>query len=249
MRQIRLSLHVFDVDEATLAEWVTKHGQKGLTDGLALACGLFLKRPAALATFERDVAPKVRGALRKLGASEAEAEEHLQLARTRLLVDNGGQRLTTYRGVGAFDAFVTTIAVRLWTDSHRKPSTESDDALAQLPAALDLERALARSGQKDHFASAFRAALAALTARERTLLRLSLVEGASIDALAPMYGVSRATIARWVAAAKSALQLGTLSRLSSTTKLQGAELQGLMTSLESGFDMSLRRFVVEAAEQ
>jgi len=248
LRQIRLALGVFGVDENELAAWVEKYGRGGSRDGLALACGLFHKSAEALAAFERDVAPRVKGALRKLGASDAEAEEHLQLARARLLVEEGGRRLTSYRGVGAFDAFVTTIAVRSWTDQHRKPAATSDDELARMPAALDLERALSRSRQREHFTAAFRAALAALSSRERTLLRLSLVEGSSIDALAPMYGVSRATVARWLASARTALQAGTLSRLSSSTRLEGAELHGLMTSLESGFDVSLRRFVVEAAD-
>lgn len=254
LRQIRLSLRVpsdfgFEVEPEQLAAWVAKHGHTGKDPGLGLACALFHRDPRAHAAFERTVAPKVRGALRKLGASEAEAEEHLQLARTRLLVDDGGARLASYRGVGSFDAFVTTVAVRSWTDAHRRPATVPDDDLARLPAAMDLERALSRSGQQSQFAAAFRSALEALSARERGLLRLSLVEGASIDALAPMYGVSRATVARWLASARSSLQRETLSRLSSSTKLGGADLDGLMASLESGFDLSLRRFVAEAADE
>lgn len=256
VERIRLALCVpptdawgFELDGQLLAAWIQEHGHRGTDPGLQLACALFHRVPQAQAAFERVIAPKVRGALRKLGASEAEAEEHLQLARTRLLVDDGGARLASYRGVGSFEAFVTTVAVRSWTDAHRRPPTVSDDDLARLPAAVDLERALSRSGQKQHFAAAFRAALTSLSARERGLLRLSLVEGASIDALAPMYGVSRATVARWLAAARASLQRETLSRLSSSTRLEASELHGLMASVESGFDLSLRRFVVEAAEE
>ena len=61
--------------------------------------------------------------------------------------------------------------------------------------------------------------------------------------------VSRATLARWLAAAKQALHVQTLSLFSQGTRLQGVELEGLMASLESGFDLSLRRLVVEAARQ
>jgi lysyl-tRNA synthetase class 2 len=71
--------------------------------------------------------------------------------------------------------------------------------------------------------------------------------GASIDELAPLYQVSRATVARWLASARQQLQKGTLDRLSKGTRLEGVELDGLMASLESGFDVSLRRFVEEAA--
>ena len=177
-----------------------------------------------------------------------EAEEHLQAARVRLLVDDGGSRLKGYRGLGSFDAFVTTVAVRALSNARQAVRPSDDEkAIAALPAAADLERALSRSGQQQHFAEAFRGALAALSARERALLRLNLVEGASIDELAPMYAVSRATVARWLASAKQALQHQTISALSLHTRVQGPELEHLLTSLQSGFDLSLRRFVAEAA--
>lgn len=241
----------FAPDAALLGAWVGQCATgplDRLDPGVALACGLFHQHPLALGCFERRVAPKVRAALRKLGATEAEADEHLQATRTKLLVDDGGARLKSYRGLGSFDAFATTAAVRAWYSAHQKakPAAE-DDALAKLPAAVDLERALARTGQQAHFAEAFRQALAELSPRERALLRLNLVDGASVDELAPMYAVSRATVARWLSAARTALQGRTVRALAQRTKLGGTELDGLMASLESGFDLSLRRFVAEAA--
>ena len=62
-----------------------------------------------------------------------------------------------------------------------------------------------------------------------------------------MYAVSRATVARWLSAARTSLQGRTVRALGQRTKLGGVELDGLMASLESGFDLSLRRFVAEAA--
>ncbi len=238
----------FAGDPGLLGAWVAEHGADQPDPGLALACALFHRDAAALACFERRVAPRIKAALRKLGATDAEADEHVQTTRTRLLVDDGGARLKTYRGLGSFDAFATTAAVRAWHSSHQKAKpADGDDALARLPTTADLERALARTGQKQHFADAFRQALAELSPRERALLRLNLVDGASIDELAPMYAVSRATVARWLAAARVSLQGRTVRALAQRTKLGGAELDGLMASLESGFDLSLRRFVTEAA--
>lgn len=242
----------FDVslDLGRLEAWVNEVSKSSdkLDPGIVLACGLFHRQPDALACFERAVAPRVRAALKKLGADETGTEEHLQTARTRLLADDGGSRLKHYRGVGSFEAFVVTTAVRSLTDAHRGPSRKSDDEpLARLPAALDLERQLARTGQAHHFTTAFKESLDALSPRERALLKLNLVDGASIDALAPLYQVSRATVARWLAAARQALQKGTLDRLATRTQLSATDLDGLMASLESGFDISLRRFVEEAA--
>lgn len=242
-----------DVERERLEAWVSEVAKKApsaLDPGIVLACALFHQQPDSLRCFEAFVSPKVRAALQTLGATDAAVEEHLQATRTRLLVEQQGARLKHYRGVGTFEAFVITTAVRALTDAHRGPTqreTSDDERLAKLPAAVDLERQLARTGQSALFAEAFRASLAALSPRERALLKLNLVDGASIDELAPMYQVSRATVARWLASARQALQRGTLERLSTRTKLEGGELDGLMASLESGFELSLRRFVTEAA--
>lgn len=239
-------------DVARLEAWVRDVATKSadqLDAGIVLACALFHREPTALPAFERHVTPRVRAALRKLGATDPAIEEHLQGTRTRLITDDQGARLKHYRGVGSFEAFVITTAVRALTDAHRGPRhVESDDEpLARMPAAVDLERQLARSGQAAFFSEAFREALAALAPRERALLKLNLVDGASIDELAPLYQVSRATVARWLASARQALHRGTLDRLASRTRLDAPELASLMTSLESGFDLSLRRFVTDAA--
>lgn len=244
----------FSCDVDQLEAWVktvTTTAPDRLDPGIVLACALFHRVPAALTSFEQQVAPRVKAALKKLGAPDSAVDEHLQATRTRLLADDQGARLKHYRGVGSFEAFVITTAVRSLTDAHRGPQQKDtdDEPLSKLPAAVDLERQLARSGQAQFFAAAFRESLAALTPRERALLKLNLVDGASIDELAPLYQVSRATVARWLASARQALQRGTLERLSQRTKLGGSDLDGLMASLESGFDVSLRRFVAEAAPE
>ncbi len=244
----------FALEEALLAAWIADCVTAPLERvdvGVVIACGVFHRNPAAIACFEQRVVPRVRASIRKLGVKATEAEEHLQTTRVRLFAEDQGARLKTYRGLGTFEAFVTTVAVRAWYSARSKGQTiVNDDAqLASLPAAVDLERALARCGQQQHFATAFRQALAGLPPRERALLRLNLVEGASIDELAPMYLVSRATVARWLSTAKQLVQVRTIGLLSQRTKLVGEELDGLMASLESGFDLSLRRLVVEAAEQ
>ncbi|MCU0695485.1 MAG: sigma-70 family RNA polymerase sigma factor [Myxococcaceae bacterium] len=241
------------VERERLEAWLSEVAKKppaALDPGIVLSCALFDQRPEALRCFEAFVTPKVKAALRKLGATDVAVEEHLQATRTRLLVEHQGARLKHYRGVGTFEAFVITTAVRALTDAHRGPTqreTSDEEPLAKLPAAVDLERQLARTGQSALFANAFRESLAALSPRERALLKLNLVDGASIDELAPLYQVSRATVARWLASARQALQRGTLERLSARTRLAGGDLDGLMASLESGFELSLRRFVTEAA--
>jgi RNA polymerase sigma-70 factor (ECF subfamily) len=236
----------------TLRAWVEPMSAElpSLDAGVALACGLFHQQPEAQRSFEQHVAPRVKAALHRAGATPVETDELMQASLTRVLVEQKGERLRQYRGHGTFPAFVITVALRLFTNARTalKPQS-SDDGLQHLPAALDLERHLARSQHKEHFAKAFQGALDALAPRQRTLLKLNLVNGSSIDELAPMYQVSRATVARWLAQSREALRGETLRRLSATTRLDGDDLEGLMASLESSFDVSLRRFIAEATPE
>ena len=238
----------FEVPLAQLRPWVEPMSAlPNLDAGVALACGLFHQHPDARAYFQAQVLPRVRAALHRAGASGVETDELLQASLTRVLVENDGARLRQYRGQGTFPAFLITVALRLFTTARTAgPSTTSDEGLERMPAALDLERHLSRHQNRAHFSQAFRAALEALPARQRTLLKLNLVNGASIDELAPMYQVSRATVARWLAQSRDALRLETLKRLSASTRLEGDDLEGFLASLESGFDVSLRRFISEA---
>lgn len=238
------------VDAGRLERWLEQVDARAEADAdVVLTCGLFHRDPWALSEFERSVAPRVLAALSKLGADEASAAECLQATRVRLLVDEGGRRLTQYRGIGSFAAFVITAAVRALSVQHRgrRVQLEPEAALRSLSAATDLERQVARVGQTALFERAFRDALGSLSTREVALLKLNLVDGASIDELAGVYRVSRATAARWLASARSALKSSTLSRLSSLTRLERHDVKSLFDSVVSSLNLSLRRFVAEAA--
>lgn len=232
-----------------LREWVAPMNASAdsLDPGVALACALFHQVPEARTAFEKHVVPRVRQGLQRAGATGFELDELVQDALTRVLVENGGERLKQFRGQGTFAAFVVTVAMRLFSTRRGKTRHESGgEGLDALPLALDLEKHLSRHQNRAHFAEAFRGALDALDPRQRTLLKLSLVNGSSIDELAPMYQVSRASVARWLVQAREQLRAETLKRLAGTTRLERGDLEGLMASLESGFDVSLRRFIAEA---
>jgi RNA polymerase sigma-70 factor len=51
---------------------------------------------------------------------------------------------------------------------------------------------------REAFREALQEALAMLTAREKTLLRLHFLDGMNIDALGTVFQVHRATVARWL---------------------------------------------------
>ncbi|WP_395812894.1 sigma factor-like helix-turn-helix DNA-binding protein [Archangium minus] len=60
-------------------------------------------------------------------------------------------------------------------------------------------------------------ALAALPSRERTVLRLHLVEGLSLERIGTVYRTHKSTVSRWLARAREEVLAGTRSRLASPT--------------------------------
>lgn len=184
--------------------------------------------------------------LRPPGATAHECDEVVQKTRVLLLVEQQRNRLCSYQGQGSFASFVTTTALRLFTRGRRQSGRddEGEAALRRLPAMVDLERRVSRLEHQALFADAFHRAVQGLTSRERLLLQLSHVKGLSIDVLAPMFDISRATAARWVARAREALREGTLKHLAERTQLDREDVSGLVASLHTQFDVSLTRLLV-----
>jgi RNA polymerase sigma-70 factor (ECF subfamily) len=215
--------------------------------GLYLAAACLRGVPAAIEAFEREVLPSAKRALAGR-ADAAVVDEILQRVRARLLTQlHGAPRLAIYGGRGPIGGFVRTVAVHLLSDDEAAARpTEDDDALAALPEAADVEAGLCRLDQQAQFREAFREALATLSPRDRALLRLSLLDGLSIDDLAPMYGAHRATVARWLTAARELLAARTRQALATRLGLRPAELESLLGGVLSRFDLSLSRLMRES---
>lgn len=95
------------------------------------------------------------------------------------------------------------------------------------------------------FETAIERALTRLSVRDRTLLRLHLAERLSIDALGAMYSVSRATAARWLAAARGALAQGVRDDLRARLHIPDSELDSLIAVVRSQLDVSVLRRLSE----
>src|SRR5262249_22780652 len=112
------------------------------------------------------------------------------------------------------------------------------------PAAVaDPEIDLLRARYAVEFQAALRAALEALPARDRNLLRFSYLEGLSIDEIAAFYRVHRATAARWIGRARDALVEETRRLVLARVAVGEAELESLMRDLASQLEVSVRRLL------
>jgi RNA polymerase sigma-70 factor (ECF subfamily) len=224
------------------------------TADLYLACGCARGEPAALAAFERHVAPAMAPALAAARVPAALLDELRQTLRVLLFVP--GQHppgICNYAGRGPLARWVQIAAVRQARTLMRRRKTHGEPTAA---AELDLlaggpDPALAFLKQRDGAAvtAAVREALAALAPRERTVLRLHFVDGLNIGAIGALYRVHRATVARWIAQAREAVFQGTHRALGARLGLGARELDSLMDLVRSRMALTLGSALGEPPER
>lgn len=249
--RLRVPSQTWNVDEAALVLVLRATGLPSAVwpeldlEGLLLAHACLKNDATALRVLDGELLPPVAAALRRR-ASTDEVDEAMQVLRARLLV-GAEPKLAKFSGRGPLGAFLRIAASNVL--SNLRPvvaNVNADDELAAVPDASDLESKLSRRDQQQQFRRVFREAVQALTARERSLLRLSLLDGLSIDELAPMYGAHRASVARWLSAAKERLSALTRSKLSVALQLPEDDVERLLTSVQNGFELSLSRALRES---
>lgn len=203
---------------------------------------------AAIVRLERDVLPAAAAALRVFGAGADELADCLQRVRTSLLIgrDDGRPRLLDYRGQGRLRAWVRVVAVREALMLHRKRRRElplGDAVLAAVPDPDDdPELVYLRGEARDELAAAVATAIAGLTARERALLRYSLVDDLTLDEIGAIYRVHKSTVSRWLAAARD--HLWEAARADLIARLgDDAHVSSVVRGLRSGLDLSLERLL------
>ncbi|MFP2927403.1 sigma-70 family RNA polymerase sigma factor, partial [Pyxidicoccus sp. 3LG] len=152
-----------------------------------------------------------------------------------------------YEGAGPLVAWLRAAAVRtalnLQRAEGRRARAEEDAEAGPLMDAAspdaDLELDYLRRHHRQDFQVALTEALAALPTRERTLLRLHLVEGLSLERIGAMYQTHKSTVSRQVAKAREALLAGARQRLAERLRLSSDELHSLMRAVQGELDLSL----------
>ena len=216
---------------------------------LYLACACAVGSGAAIAAFDRDLVPVVRAAVRKIDPAADFVDEGVQVARERLLVAAPGAapRIAEYAGHGPLRAWVRIAAMRIAMNmlrDRRRNLLVDDDRFFELVAVPDdAERRRSAVRYGEAAAEAMRAAFAALTARERNLLRMHHLHGLTVDELAPTLHVHRATVARWLAAAREHLLAETRAGLRERLAIGEATVDSILRELASQIDVSVVRML------
>jgi len=217
---------------------------------LAIAAACAAQEPTAHAAFEA-VLGEVNAAGASTRASQDLIAEVKQLLRVQLLVAREGKPpgIAGYKGKGPLRGWVRITATRELIRHLKKQQRETpierslEDALG---TASDPMLSQLKAEYRTEFATALREAIEQLSAEDRTLLRQSIVDQLSIDAIGAAFGVHRATAARWLSRARAALVSATRNILSQRLKLPVEEIDSVIRLVQSRLDASMVRYLRES---
>lgn len=181
----------------------------------------------------------------KVRIPEATVDDARQTVFERLLGSAGAPgKIASYDGRGPLGAWLRVAVAREALYLHRRAAqSATDDWIAELVKIAapedDPELGALKQELRAECRGALERAARTLSSRERALLRQHLVLGMTVDALGPIYGVHRATAARWIGAAKDALLERFYAEVERSTGLRRAEVQALRSLVQSRLEMSL----------
>jgi RNA polymerase sigma-70 factor (ECF subfamily) len=225
----------------------TAEALAGLATGdLYLACAALGGDQRALATFEAHAFGEIDAAAAALRSSEVDMEEVKQIVRTQLFVADSGRSpgIAGYAGRGSLRGWVRVIATRELLRMRKRGRREiplEEYLLNEIEGEADPELDRLKQLYRTQVADALRDAIERLDLRDRLLLRYQICDGMNIDALGAIYGVHRATAARWLSKARSSLVELTKERLAILLSVDPGETDSILRLVQSQLDVSLER--------
>jgi RNA polymerase sigma-70 factor, ECF subfamily len=212
---------------------------------LFLAAACVRGDAAAQAALEAHFLPKVAAAATRVLRDADATAEVVQRLRTRLLFSEEGRApgLAAYQGQGPLAAWLRAAAVRtalnLRRGAGRQERAEQEALAAEATLAAGADWVPPGERHSGDFRAALAEALAALPSRERTLLRLHLVEGVSLERLGTLYRAHKSTVSRWLAQAREDVREGTRTRLAERLRLSPSEVHSVLRAEADQWEQTL----------
>jgi RNA polymerase sigma-70 factor, ECF subfamily len=218
---------------------------------LFLAAGCLAGDPGALLAFEQSYLEPVPRLLTRLSLRPHQQDELRQQLRIKLLV-GPPPLIAEYRGMGPLGAWVRICAFRLALDlklgsEHKQGDSDALEALIEPEVAREVT--IDAGKHREAFNSALQEALATLTARDKTLLRLHFLDGMNIDALGVLFRVHRATVARWLVTIRGQVLERVRQQLSMDLGASPSEARSLIRVFRSDVQLSIRRMLDDSREE
>jgi len=219
---------------ALLEDWLAHAHARDLYLACACAHGI----PRALEVFDAAHLSRVGEYLARTRPDDAFLDEVRQSLREKLFVSER-RKITEYSGRGPLGAWVRVLAVRAAIDLRRRRGERLPALRAERPSAIDPELGYIAEKYRSTVEEAFRRAVATLDGEQRTLLRMHFVDSVTLDALARLRNVHRATIARQLAAARRAIRDEVLRQLRESLAISTDEFMSLIHLVRSRLQISV----------
>jgi len=242
-------------DDVFMAFLATKISERPALEGMTaaqasdlyLACAAGNGQATAITLLERQCFATLPPILERMGLARDDVAEVQQIVRQLLLVPRprAAPAILQFSGSGDLCSWVRVIATReaVRLVRRRREAPADDDRLFdRLGAPTRSPEALVSEARyRGELKAAFAGALGALTKRERTLLRQHYIDELTLDQIAIIYRVHRATVARWLAKARDALVARTVKALGSQLRVGRAEIDSILCLVRTNLDLSLPR--------
>jgi RNA polymerase sigma-70 factor (ECF subfamily) len=203
--------------------------------------------PGALRIFDEHFVGRIDVVTARFAMSPTLLDEVRQRVRVKLLVGTP-PAIAGFRGGGPLLAWVRVTAARVAVDVAAAarvpdlvPESEMLDVLVSRDANPEIETV--KRLYRERFQEALESSLAELAARDRTLLRLHLVDGLNIEAIGAIYRVHRATVARWLVAIRARVFAGLRERFALTSPASTSQMRSLVNLFREDIHLSARRLL------
>lgn len=219
---------------------------------LYLVCAFGMGDRAARGIFEEEYVVPVARRLSRLGVPADRASDVIQDLRCRLFEMQSPQITRRgYTGRSDLLGWLSLCAVRaaqtLQKRERRERAIDLSESLLPVGERTPEEEAL-RQRYYDSFLAALEEALRRLTVRQRNLLRHAYFDKLSVDRIASLYQVHRATAARWLANAKEQLIAYTREAFLSRVPMGGQSLLALRSLLHTELQPKLNHLLAAQAD-
>lgn len=215
---------------------------------LYLACACAQGDSAAIRAFETTYGSEIDAAHRRFAHLPATAADVRQLVLEKLFVGarDVTPKILDYSGRGDVRTWLRVTVVRMLINMASREAKElpaAEEFFLALPDPTDVDAARLREVYRAELRQAFGVAVERLTTREKSLLRYGFVEELSIDQMGTIYGVHRATAARWLAEARESLAKHVRAALVERLNVGKDELESILRVVMSQVDMTLSGYL------
>lgn len=197
----------------------------------------------AIAAFDSEYVAKISLYLARIEPVREIVDEVQQRVRTRVLVAEPGgvARIAEYGGRGPLAAWVRVVARSVHSNLRRErplgETTMSESSPVQPVLSPELEAL--RERYLPLVNDAVKTAIAELMPRDRTLFKLHYLDGLPLERIGLVYGVHKATVSRWLAAARQSVLDNATKAVIRGLGAHHADAKSLLDVLRSQLDVSV----------